>query len=198
MITKRTNIAILAICFFIFCAGMGCNKEIGPQTKSKRVDISFFKKGDIVDGRSIKIIDGDTITFAFGKDKKRRLKVRLWGIDTPEISRGKKSGQPFGRRSSLALKNKIHRQDIKLLIHGRDRYKRVLGEIFLQKANINLWMVEMGFAEVYRSQRCKKTGDRTLKQYCRAQQSAKKEKKGIWKLEKYISPAKFRRQNRGH
>ena len=77
--------------------------------------------------------------------------------------------------------------------HGSDKYKRVLAVIWDGQLNVNLLMVAMGYAEVYRGSPCQA--------YCedlyRAEVKAKRDRVGMWVLgAKYESPAAFRRRLR--
>jgi endonuclease YncB( thermonuclease family) len=71
-----------------------------------------------------------------------------------------------------------------------DPYNRPVVEIHLQQENVNLWMIQNGFAEAYRGK--SKRLDR--ESYYRAEEQAKKEKKGIWSLKNYQSPSVFRHE----
>jgi endonuclease YncB( thermonuclease family) len=44
---------------------------------------------------------------------------------------------------------------IRVDAYGPDQYKRILGVIWDDQVNVTLLMVAMGYAEVYRSQRCR-------------------------------------------
>ena len=54
-----------------------------------------------VEGVVKKVADGDTLTLITPEGTK--LRVRLYGIDAPEIRHGKKSGQPYGEEAKAAL-----------------------------------------------------------------------------------------------
>ena len=84
-----------------------------------------------------------------------KLRVRLYGIDAPETTkinnrtgRVSKSGQPYGDEAWKALENKIMGKQIRLDI-DIDRYKRMVGIIWLDNRNINLEMISEGYAEAY-------------------------------------------------
>ena len=108
-----------------------------------------------------KVYDGDTVT-AEGHDI--IIKVRLAGIDCPELS----SKQPYGQEGKEYLSNLILNKTVDIQGYGLDRYSRVLGVITLDGQNINLVM--------------------------EAEQDAKKNIKGMWILkEDYISPSEWRK-----
>ncbi|WDP87945.1 MAG: thermonuclease family protein [Desulfobacter sp.] len=69
----------------------------------------------------------------------------------------------------------------------------MLAEVFYQGKNINLGMVQMGLAEVYRGTLPKGFN---LSPYQRAQKNARKNQKGIWSQKShYQSPREWRKKN---
>jgi micrococcal nuclease len=101
-----------------------------------------------------KVSDGDTIHVT--TPDRTKLRVRLYGIDAPETpkinqrtGRVNKPGQPYGEESWRALKNRIMGMQVRLDILDIDKYKRMVGMIWLDNRNINLEMVREGYAEAY-------------------------------------------------
>jgi endonuclease YncB( thermonuclease family) len=72
--------------------------------------------------RVVGVHDGDTLTAL--TDDKRQLKVRLHGIDAPDL------GQPFGQASKQALSDLVFGKQVTLHTTGTDRYKRTLAHVF--------------------------------------------------------------------
>jgi len=108
-----------------------------------------------VDGIVTHVSDGDTVKLETAEGAK--LKIRLYGIDAPEmekISRRtgtvSKPGQPFGEEAYEALKSKMLDSKVKVDIMAIDRYKRMVGIVYLDNKNINLEMVKEGWAWAYR------------------------------------------------
>lgn len=102
------------------------------------------------EGTCLKVLDGDTIIFreAGAVDS---IKIRLWGIDAPE------KGQAFGAEATRKLARLIEHKRVLLRFHeearesvdGRDGYSRDLATIFRMGRNINLEMVQGGYAWHY-------------------------------------------------
>lgn len=132
-------------------------------------------------GRVVGVIDGDTITILDASKKQHR--IRLAQIDAPEFS------MPFGRAAKKFLSNVISRKTVEIDTHGLDRYGRVLATVFIDKQNVNLLMVASGYAWAYR---------RYLSDlaYCRAEDSARKRKLGLWTEPQPIPPWRWRMQKR--
>jgi endonuclease YncB( thermonuclease family) len=141
--------------------------------------------------RVVRVIDGDTIKVAVDH---MEIIVRLVGIDAPEKSRKKnKPGQPFNRKATKYLASLVLNKTITIKEYGTDRYKRILGVVFVNGKNANLEMVKAGLAEVYRG---KQPRYFNVKIYQDAEAEAKKAKRGMWiKGDKYISPKEWRKMH---
>ena len=123
-----------------------------------------------------KVIDGDTIKI----DNK---KIRLMGIDAPENKQKCKQiwlsisfisfekEYPCGLIATNKLKTKIDDKFVICNYTNRDRYKRYIAECFLNKTNINSWMVLIGHAVAYK---------KYSKKFVAQENIAKKEKLGLW------------------
>ena len=91
------------------------------------------------------IHDGDTVNVTTYNNKK--IKIRLFGIDAPELK------QPFGEESRLCLEKLIQNQNISYIPRNKnkstDKYGRTVAVIFDGDININLEMVKNGCAWNY-------------------------------------------------
>jgi len=145
------------------------------------------------DWKVIRVYDGDTIK-AEGYDIE--IKVRLVGIDAPEISRKKRQpGQPYSQQAKKYLADLVLNKIVDIKGYGLDRYNRILGVIYLYPRNINLEMVKAGLAEVYRG-KLPRAFDAAP--YQRAEVEAWKSNRGMWFLgDKYISPKEWRNMYKG-
>ena len=82
---------------------------------------------------------------------------------------------------------------VRLDTYGPDPYHRVLAVIWEEQINVDLLMVAMSYAEVYRGARCQA--------YCReldgAEAKARRDSVGMWAQgAKYESPAVFQKRMR--
>ncbi len=138
--------------------------------------------------------DGDTCRLKSADNT--QIKVRLAGIDAPEMSkkRGKKKGegQPGGENAKAFLNNLLLGKTVTLRSYGVDMYGRNLAEIVLNNESANVKMLSEGWAEVYRG---KKSGGLNLAPFESAEQEARKAKRGIWALPGYESPKEWRKKN---
>ena len=154
-------IFLLAACFSAWSNDIKNNTEIISTTK-------------------VIITDGDTIKF-------NNKKIRLHGIDTPEIKQlcKNKEGKDYkcGIKAKLALINLIFNQQVKCNIHGTDKYKRLIATCFVKDININKWLVKEGWALAYR---------KYSKDYVKEELFAKNNKIGLWEGE-FLEPWKWRK-----
>lgn len=82
--------------------------------------------------------DGDTVTCR--DTEGRRQKIRLVGIDAPEL------GQPFGEESRQALATKLSGGLVRVEGEARDQYGRLLGRLWINDRDITKEMVADGWA----------------------------------------------------
>jgi endonuclease YncB( thermonuclease family) len=127
----------------------------------------------------IKVIDGDTIDVRLANGYKRR--VRLIGIDTPEVYGGVECG---GRRASRSAKRLLPRGTRVTLVSDptqdrKDRYNRILRCVIRNKGakDINRAQIWRGMATVYVYDN---TPFKRTANYRKAQRSAKANNRGIW------------------
>ncbi|WP_415718158.1 thermonuclease family protein [Maridesulfovibrio sp.] len=119
------------------------------------------------------IIDGDTFIL------ENNERVRIAGIDTPEIGRDGKPDQYYARQSKTML-NKLllgKRVRIEYAGKGKDRYKRIVGWVYLDDLFVNKYMVRNGAAFFYFH---KGNDSGRQKLLLQAQRKAYDEKKGFW------------------
>ena len=115
--------------------------------------------------------DGDTLAVATNG---KRVTVRLACVDAPETTHS-----PYGRKSKESLQRLVPLYgNVKLDGEKKDRYGRTVAEVFRGGTNVNLEMVRLGHAFVYRQylQGC----DRDA--YFKAERQAEAARSGIWSV----------------
>lgn len=137
------------------------------------VAISVSAQGVRV-AKVVQVIDGNSlIAEARGGTK---LRVRLLGIEAPRLAQGKKPGHPLAQEARDYLDGQIGGQAVRVQVYGQDPSGRTLGVIWLGKINVNVLMVMMGYAEVYREEACQ--------YYCaellEGEAWARQKKLGVW------------------
>lgn len=125
-----------------------------------------------------KIYDGDTVLLENG------TKIRLLGINTPEISKRDKVADAGGEEAKQWLIQKLTGTKVKLRydVERKDKYGRTLAYLFTENdEHINLQLVRQGLASVNIYPPNLKYATKLI----RAQQQAESEKLGIWALSAY-------------
>lgn len=136
-------------------------------------------KANTLYGLVVNVADGDTITVLDPSKKQHR--IRLAHIDAPE------RGQAYGRVAQKALNQKISKRQVQIKYKEKDRYGRILGEVFLNSENVNLWLVQKGLAWPYFRYN-------PSKYYLDAHRIAQMYKTGLWQDPNPIEPETFRRE----
>jgi len=134
--------------------------------------------GEEFSGRVVAIADGDTITVLVGK---QQHKVRLHGIDCPEVK------QPFSQKAKEFTGDLAFGKKVTVESHGKDRYGRDLGRVTLPNGKIlNEEILTAGLAWWYWKFAPKETGFEKL------EQEARKAKRGLWADKNPVPPWEFR------
>jgi micrococcal nuclease len=160
---------------------VGCNERFSNTESALIIDIlsetTTQDKGRYVMGKVIRIADGDTFTMVFenGFD----VRVRLNGIDSPEKK------QAFSNRAKQTLSELIYDKEVKVFYENKDRYGRVLGDVFVNDLNVNREMVKRGMAWHYKQY----SDDETL---ARLEVEARNNKTGLWADPNPVAPWEFR------
>ena len=148
--------------------------------------LSGIALSSTLDGKVIKIIDGDTVYFQATNDDGYK-KLRLVGIDAPEMK------QPFGHESRQCLANLINNKLVQIITFGEDRYKRTLAKIIIEKIDINQAMIKNGCAWFYRRYKnTLDTDDQVM--YDQAEIFAIENKKGLFSNQEAEAPWVWRKK----
>ena len=142
--------------------------------------VFFFTYTDIK-SQDIKITDGDTIKIDGDK-------IRFSGIDTPELKQTcDKDGVKIlcGLNAKKILVNKIGNNKVTCVREGKDRYKRVLAECFVNNESLSSYLVRSGYAFAYR---------KYSKKFIPDEEFAKSNKLGMWSM-KFDYPWDWRKKN---
>lgn len=119
------------------------------------------------------VYDGDTLVLAGGK------KVRMLGINTPEVENSRKRGEPGGERAKRWLAAQLQGKKVRLEtdVVRRDKYRRHLAHVFSEEGrHLNRELLEQGLATVNIHPPNLKYADMLIA----AQQSAESRKLGVW------------------
>jgi micrococcal nuclease len=125
-----------------------------------------FDKSNIV----VEVVDGDTIILENGS------KIRLIGINAPE------KGYFNYVEAKEILQSLILLQNVRLEsdLEDKDDYNRLLRYVFVDDIFVNLWLVEEGYAHVFRE-----SGLKYENQLKEAETNARLQELGIWEKSIY-------------
>ncbi len=125
-----------------------------------------------------RVSDGDTIVL------ENNNKIRLLGINTPEVAKGRSPAEAGGNRAKNWLIKRLKNQRVRLEYDAvkQDKYNRTLAYVFTENnENINLELVANGLASLSIYPPSLKYIDK----FIRAEDKALQEKFGIWNLQAY-------------
>ena len=140
-----------------------------------------------VNGVISRVIDADTVVLK--SDQGINYKIRLLGIDAPEIN------QVYGKEATRYLSNKVLGKNLKVLGKNKDRYHRLLGKLILNGNDINLDLVKNGMAWHYKFyKKSQEKKDQLL--YSNAEIYAKVNNLGLWAKKMPMPPWQWRKKNK--
>jgi endonuclease YncB( thermonuclease family) len=131
----------------------------------------FSIVGDVVG-----VTDGDTIKVLQGK---KQYKIRLNGIDAPEMS------QAYGKKSKEYLASLVFGKKVEVIVRDTDRYGRYVGDVLIAGKSANAELVAAGFAWRYTAY----SKDENL---AALENAARAKRLGLWADASPVPPWKFR------
>lgn len=107
-----------------------------------------YRSPIVFESRNVRVIDGDTIELVDSN-----IKIRLLGIDTPELKQQCLKSNNFITECGHLAKNKIQElignNIVKCSKNRFDRYRRLLAYCYVNDLNLNLELVKQGYAYAY-------------------------------------------------
>jgi len=137
----------------------------------------------VIEGKVVKVADGDTIT-VLDKDNKQH-RIRFQGIDAPE------SKQAFGQVSKENLSKMVFGKQVTVLYSKMDKYRRVVGKVLVDGKDVNIEQLKAGLAWHYKKYQDEQPAEDRVS-YARAEEDARAAKRGLWQDPNPINPSDFR------
>ena len=124
-----------------------------------------------------RVVDGDTLLLQSGE------RVRLIGVDTPEIKHPKKPVQYFGREASAFTRRVVEEKPVRLEFDQanaarghKDRYGRTLAYVFLEDGTLlNAEIIKQGYGHAYTQFPFSR-----MEEFRRLEREAREEQRGLW------------------
>ena len=170
---ERKNPQGVIIALFLLVIVAICAKN--PSAFS----VDTLTQNQVVEGRVVKVVDGDTIDVLDSTKTKHR--IRFYGIDAPE------SKQAYGQKAKEFLASMIAGEAVKVVVKDKDHYGRSIGKVLLGNTDINKEMVANGYAWAYTEY---------SKDYITDEANARAFKLGLWQEKHPIKPSDFRRSKK--
>lgn len=180
---KRIGVCLCALIFIAGCSDKGFN--IGTSNEAK-VSIPFGGAYNYENILVKRVVDGDTLQLESGE------RLRLIGIDTPEMHESKKlyrdsrrtnqdkeTIKELGRRAYEFTKGLVGGKRVRLEfdIEKHDRYGRLLAYVYLKDGTfVNAEIVKLGFSSLMTIAPNVKYEGLFLKLY----QQARENRLGLW------------------
>ncbi len=147
------------------------------------LSLPAFVFAGLLEGKVVSVHDGDTITLLDATQ--RQHKIRLAGIDAPELS------QAFGRVSRQHLADQVAGRTVVIEWAKRDKYQRLVGKILLNGRDINITQIEAGMAWHYKKYAAEQSPE-VRQRYARAEEQAHAARRGLWQDSHPVPPWEHR------
>jgi len=101
--------------------------------------------------RVVNVVDGDTVDIDIPDGKWPHTRIRLLGVDTPEVAGSRDGEMYFGPEASQYAKAMLTGRNVHIVLspdRTRDKYNRLLAYVYLQRGghSFNEMLIETGHA----------------------------------------------------
>ncbi|MHC4611348.1 MAG: thermonuclease family protein [Planctomycetota bacterium] len=99
----------------------------------------------------VNVVDGDTFDIASPDGRLPTTRIRLWGVDTPEIAGSRDGAMHYGAESSAFAKRRLLGRNVRVVLSPtktRGKYGRLLAYVYVQPSDamFNELLIEHGYA----------------------------------------------------
>ncbi len=128
-----------------------------------------------------RVIDGDTLEIDAPDGGDPVTRIRLWGVDTPEMARHDppRPAEPLAEQATERVRELVQSRRVRVRLEPhrlRDRYGRLLAFVEMTDGRL---LNELLIAEGY-SPADDRWSHRYLERFQRIEKQAREEKKGLW------------------
>lgn len=130
--------------------------------------------------RVVYVADGDTFDVDIPDRHQPDTRIRLWGVDTPELAHSGHPAMHFGPEANDFTRDTLLNHDVHIMLspaRSRDKYGRLLAYVYLRQGepSFNELLIERGFG--YADGRF----DHPFKDdFVAAEKRARRESRGLW------------------
>jgi len=140
-------------------------------------------------GHVKRVKDGDTLVVSL--EEGRTMDVRLWGVDAPE------ENQTYGPHATKAARKLAYNEPCIIAVRDQDQYGRLIGRVLVGEKNIDVGnsLVTSGYA--WHRTKYVTGHDEMAEQLEEAQESARREGRGLWSQSSPEPPWEYRKRKTG-
>ena len=150
---------LVVIAIVLLLLGMGKRRKAPPQREERKPTVE-------------RVIDGDTFVLTTGE------RVRLIGVDTPELQREDMPVQYYGEEARRFLKRMVEGKQVSLKSdwQSKDQYERTLAYVYVEDTIfVNLEIVKQGYGFV-----CTRYPFEYMESFRKCQRQAMANSTGLW------------------
>jgi len=135
----------------------------------------------------VRIIDADTLIVGESEDRNQQYRVRLVGIDAPELARGSTPAEPYADVATEFVRRKIEAagNKVRLAFDGEqlDQYRRTRAMVWLNIDGSEVWLNELLVLEGYARARLDFRYSHEAKLvFALAEWEARKDRRNLWSV----------------
>ncbi len=159
-------VTLLAAALFF---GVGAERQ-RREARPKEVALAT---GELV--QLTQVVDGDTLLVT--TEGGQTVTVRLLGVKAFSTKPDKDPVSPFGKAAIVELERILRDRPIRVMLHStpKDRYGRILAELFVADQDVSLNQIRQGLGLVYSAYPFA-----SMSLYLHEQELARSERKGLW------------------
>ena len=169
------------MCFLL----TSCKTDSESFIKAAGLYNVFNVKSNLYDVVITDVTDGDTVTVRFDYDKPKDCtteeKVRLIGVDTPEMNYYKLAEPEYYAQEATDYTSTFIKQSALLefdnVSTSRDKYGRLLAYIWIDSKILNKDLIEKGYERYYENFAF---NSERMTSFAKAQETAQKKRAGMW------------------
>jgi micrococcal nuclease len=139
--------------------------------------------GEVFSALVTQVIDGDTIEVMH---QGKRVRVRLWGIDTPEWQ------QEFSHEARAFTLHRVQGRRVELLSKAWDKYGRLVAMVKVGGSSLNEELLREGLAWVH-IYYCKEP---ICRGWRRMEKEARTARRGLWQKDNPLPPWKWKQRHK--
>lgn len=145
-----TVISAVVVCDRSGLSPIGRTPDLSQRSTFNEDDVARYHDQSF---RVVHVVDGDTLDIDApdSHSGKPTTRIRLWGVDTPEVSHGGEREMYFGPEAMKFARDTLVDRTVQVVLsrhHTRDKFGRLLAYVFLEQggAMFNELLVEEGYA----------------------------------------------------